>query len=100
MEFFAYRLNRNVFKRGVRRSTRVQVIADGPDVDADYTLLDLEDEGLGVVEGRIDLPAGTEHLPANPANIDAEIGPLAQEQIMRIQECGCEVVGGGAGCYE
>jgi hypothetical protein len=58
----------------------------------DNAFLDLKDKGLGVVKGRIDLPAGAKHLPANPANVNAEVRAFAQEQIVRVDQGGERVV--------
>jgi hypothetical protein len=67
----------------------------------DDAFLDLKKEGLRVVEGRIDLLAGANHLSTNPADIDAEVGAFAKEQIVRVDQGGGEVINGGSvGCAD
>ena len=96
LESVALRLNRDVFERGIGRRTGVKVVADVPYVGVDDAFLDLKNEGLWVVEGRIDLPAGANHLSTNPADIDAEVGAFAKEQIVRVDQGGGEVISGGS----
>ena len=96
LELVAFGLNRNVLERSVGRRAGVQVVADVPYVRVDDAFLNLKDEGLWVVEGRIDLPVGANHLSANPADVDTEVGAFAQEQIVRVDQGGGEVVGGGS----
>ena len=62
----------------------------------DDAFLNLKDEGLWVIEGRIDLPAGANHLSTNPADVDTEVGAFAQEQIVRVDQGRGEVISGGS----
>ena len=62
----------------------------------DDAFLDLKNEGFWVVERRVDLPAGANHLSTNPADIDAEVGAFAEEQIVRVDQGGGEVISGGS----
>ena len=101
LESVALRLNRDVFERGIGRRTGVKVVADVPYVGVDDAFLDLKKEGLRVVEGRVDFPAGANHLSTNPADIDAEVGAFAKEQIVRVDQGGGEVISGGSvGCAD
>ena len=97
----ALRLNRDVLERGVGRRAGVKVVADVPYVGVDDAFLDLKNEGLWVVEGRVDLPAGANHLSTNPADVDAEVRAFAEEQIVRVDQGGGEVISGGSvGCAD
>ena len=96
LESVALRLNRDVFERGIGRRTGVKVVADVPYVGVDDAFLDLKKEGLRVVEGRVDFPAGANHLSTNPTDIDAEVGAFAKEQIVRVDQGGGEVISGGS----
>ena len=99
LELVALGLNRDVLERGIGRRAGVKVVADVPYIDVDDAFLDLKDEGLWVIEGRIDLSAGANHLSTNPADVDTEVGALAQEQIVRVDQDGGEVISGrSAGC--
>ena len=63
--------------------------------------LDLKNEGFWVVERRVDLPAGANHLSTNPADIDAEVGAFAQKQIVGVDQGRGEVIkGGSVGCAD
>jgi hypothetical protein len=67
----------------------------------DDAFLDLKNEGLWIVEGRVDLPAGANHLSTNPADVDAEGRAFAEEQIVCVDQGGGEVISGGsAGCVD
>jgi hypothetical protein len=81
LELIAFGLNRDVLERGIGRRAGVQIVADVPYVGVDDPFLNLKDEGLWVIEGRIDLPAGANHLSTNPADVDTEVRAFAQEQI-------------------
>jgi len=101
LELIAFGLNRDVLERGVGRRTGVQIVADVPYIGVNDTFLNLKDEGVWVIEGRIDLPAGANHLSTNPADVDTEVGAFAQEQIVRVDQGGGEVISGGsAGCVD
>ena len=101
LELVAIRLDRNVLEWGIGRSACVEVVADVSNIGVDNALLDLKDEGVRVVKRGIDLPAGTDHLPTNPADIDAEVGAFAKEQIVRVDQGGGEVISGGSvGCAD
>ena len=100
-EVVAFGLNRNVLERSVGRRAGVQVVADVPYVRVDNAFLDLKDEGLWVVAVRLDLPVGTNHLSANPADVDTKVRAFTQEQIVRVNQGGGEVIGGeSAGCAD
>ena len=96
LELIAFGLNRDVLERGIGRRTGVQVVADVPYVRVDDAFLNLKDEGLWIIEGRIDLPAGANHLPTNPADVDTEVGAFAQEQIVRVDQGRGKVISGGS----
>jgi len=101
LESLALRLKRDVLEWGVGRRAGVKVVADVPYVGVDDAFLDLKNEGLWVVEGRIDLSAGANHLAANPTDVDTEVGAFAQEQIVRVDQGGGEVLSGGSvGCAD
>ena len=101
LELVALRLNRDVLERGVGRRTGIQVVADVPYVGVDDAFLDLKNEGFWIVEGRVDLPAGANHLSTNPADVDAEVGAFAEEQIVRVDQGGGEVISrGSVGCAD
>src|ERR1700730_12354812 len=101
LELVALGLNRDVLERGIGRRAGVKVVADVPDIDVDDAFLDLKNEGLWVVEGRADLPAGANHLSTNPADVDAEVGAFAEEQIVRVDQGGGDVISGGSvGCAD
>ena len=101
LELVALGLNRDVLERGIGRRAGVQVVADVPYIDVDDAFLNLKDEGIWVIEGRIDLPASANHLSTNPADIDAEVGAFAKEQIVRVDQGGGEVISGGSvGCAD
>ena len=88
LESLALGLKRDVLERSIGGRTGVEVVADVSYVGVDDAFLDLKNEGLWVVEGRIDLPAGANHLSTNPADIDAEVGAFAKEQIVRVDQGG------------
>lgn len=94
LELVAFGLNRDVLERGIGRRAGVQVVADVPYIGVDDAFLNLKDERLWVIERRIDLPAGANHLSTNPADVDMEVGALAQEQIVRVDQGGDEVISG------
>jgi hypothetical protein len=78
-------------------------VADIADVGMDDSLLDLQHEGLGIVERRVDVRPGAPHLPANPRDVDAKVGSFVQQQVVRIDKGGGECIrvwgtdsGGGA----
>ena len=96
LELVALGLNRDVLERGIGRRAGVKVVADVPYIDVDDAFLDLKNEGLWVVEGRADLPAGANHLSTNPADVDAEVGAFAEEQIVRVDQGGGDVISGGS----
>lgn len=96
LELVAFGLNRDVLERGVGRRAGVKVVADVPYIGADEALLNLQDEGLWVIEGRIDLLAGANYLSTNPADVDTEVGAFAQEQIVRVDQGRGEVITGGS----
>jgi hypothetical protein len=96
LELVAFRLDRDVLERCVGWKACVEIVADVSDIGVDDAFLDFKDEGVRVIEGRIDLLAGAEHFPANPPDIDAEGGAFAQEQIVRIDLGGSMIIGGGA----
>ena len=96
LELIAFGLNRDVLERGAGRRTGVKVVADVSYVDVDDAFLDLKDEGLRVIKGRIDLPASTNDLSTNPANVDTEVGAFAQEQIVRVDQGRGEVISAGS----
>ena len=96
LELVALRLNRDVLEWGVGRRAGVKVVADVPYVGVDDAFLDLKNEGLWVVEGRVDLPAGANHLSTNPADVDAEVRTFAKEQIVRVDQGGGEIISGGS----
>jgi hypothetical protein len=99
LELVALGLKRDVLERGIGWRAGVEVVADVAYVGVDDAFLDLKNEGLWVVEGRVDLPAGANHLSTNPADVDAEVGPLAEKQIVRVDQGGGEVISGGSvGC--
>ena len=101
LELVAFGLNRDVLERGFGRRAGVQVVTDVPYVRVDDAFLNLKDEGLWVIEGRIDLSAGANHLSTNPADVDTEVGAFAQEQIVRVDQDGGEVISGrSAGCAD
>ena len=101
LESVALRLNRDVFERGIGRRTGVKVVADVPYVGVDDAFLDLKKEGLRVVEGRVDLLAGANHLSTNPADIDAEVGAFAEKEIVGVDQGRGEVIkGGSVGCAD
>ncbi|MCU1249021.1 MAG: hypothetical protein JWQ49_2050 [Edaphobacter sp.] len=101
LESLALGLKRDVLERSIGGRTGVEVVADVSYVCVDDAFLDLKNEGLWVVEGRIDLPAGANHLSTNPADIDAEVGAFAKEQIVRVDQGGGEVISGGSvGCAD
>ena len=101
LESLALGLKRDVLERSIGGRTGVEVVADVSYVGVDDAFLDLKNEGLWVVEGRIDLPAGANHLSTNPADIDAEVGAFAKEQIVRVDQGGGEVISGGSvGCAD
>jgi hypothetical protein len=89
----AFGLNRDVLERSVGRRAGIQVVADVSYIGVDDAFLNLKDEGIWVIEGRIDLPASANHLSTNPADVDTEVGAFAQEQIMRVDQGGGEVLG-------
>ena len=96
LELVALRLNRDVLEWGVGRRAGVKVVADVPYVGVDDAFLDLKNEGIWVVEGRVDLPAGANHLSTNPADVDAEVRAFAKEQIVRVDQGGGEIISGGS----
>jgi len=101
LELVAFGLNRDVLERGVGRRTNVQVVTDVPYIGVDDTFLNLNDEGLWVIEGWIDLSAGANHLSTNPADIDTEVWAFTQEQIMRVDQGGGEIISrGSADCID
>ena len=101
LELVAFGLNRDVLERGVGRRTGVQVVTDVPYIGVDDPFLNLNDEGLWVIERRIDLSAGTNHLSTNPADVDTEVRAFAQEQIVHVDQGGGEIISGGsAGCVD
>ena len=101
LELIAFGLNRDVLERGIGRRTGVKVVADVPYVGVDDAFLDLKKEGLRVVEGRVDLLAGANHLSTNPADIDAEVGAFAEKEIVGVDQGRGEVIkGGSVGCAD
>ncbi len=63
-----------------------------PEVGVNDALLDEKDEGLGVVEGGGDVGVGAEHLATEPADVDAEDGAFAQDEVVRVDGGGIEIV--------
>jgi hypothetical protein len=96
LELVAFGLNRDVLERGVGRRTDVQVVTDVPYVRVDDAFLNLKDKRLWVIEGRIDLPAGANHLSTNPADVDTEVGTLAKKKVVRVDQGGGEIISGGS----
>src|SRR5260370_25547971 len=86
LESLALGLKRDVLERSIGGRTGVEVVADVSYVGVDDAFLDLKNEGLWVVEGRIDLPAGANHLSTNPADINAEVGAFAKEEIVVVYQ--------------
>ena len=97
LESLALGLKRDVLERSIGGRTGVEVVADVSYVGVDDAFLDLKNEGLWVIEGRIDLSAGANHLSTNPADVDTEVGAFAQEQIVRVDQGGGEVLRKGSG---
>src|SRR5665213_1867710 len=81
LDLVAVGLDRYVLEGRVRQRTGVQVVADVPDVGVNDSFLDLKDEGVRVIEGRILLRMGAFHQPANPKDVDTEVGAFAQQYI-------------------
>ena len=81
----------NFFEREFGGNAGVEEIADVAQIGADDSLLDEQNKGFGIIQGGIDVGVGTQHLASNPADVDAEIGTLAQHEIMRGD------IGGGDG---
>jgi len=96
LELVAFGLNRDVLERGVGRRTGVKVVTYVSYVGVNDAFLDLKDERLRVVEGRIDLTTGANHLSTNPADVDAEVGTLAQKKVARVDQGGGDIIGGGS----
>src|SRR5260370_16509656 len=69
LESLALGLKRDVLERSIGGRTGVEVVADVSYVGVDEAFLDLKNEGLWVVEGRIDLPAGGDPLSPKPRDI-------------------------------
>src|SRR5260370_29411720 len=95
LESLALGLKRDVLERSIGGRTGVEVVADVSYVGVDDAFLDLKNEGLWVVEGRIDLPAGANHLSTHPAEVDAGVGAFAEAQIVGVGPGGGEVFTGG-----
>src|SRR3979490_2363493 len=53
LEPVALRLNRDFLERGIGRRGGVKVVADVSYIGVDHAFLDLKNEGLWVVEGRV-----------------------------------------------
>jgi hypothetical protein len=91
LESLALGLKRDVFERSIGGRTGVEVVADVSYVGVDDAILDLKNEGLWVVKGRIDPPTAANHLSTNPADVNAESGAFAKQQIVRVDQGGGEV---------
>src|ERR1700730_9182576 len=83
--------NRDVLQRRARHCTRVEEVADVSDVRANNPCFDVQKKRFGIVEGRIDVAASTDHLSLEPADVDAEVLAFSQHQIMRIDLRGSRV---------
>ena len=94
LELIPVGLNRDLFERCIGRSAGVKVVTDITYIGADEAFLNLQDKRFRVIEGRIDLPMGANHLSTNPANIDAEVRAFTQQQIMRIHQGWSEIISG------
>ena len=70
LELVALGLKRDVPERGIGGRAGIQVVADVPNISVDVAFLNLQDEGLWIIKGWIDLPAGANQLSTNPANVD------------------------------
>ncbi len=75
---------RDIGERRTCDRAGIEVVADVADIRVDDASLHLKNEGLRLVERRIDVLFCPPHLSIQPANIDTEIGPLAQHQVVRI----------------
>src|SRR5580700_10789289 len=75
---------RDVCKRRTCNRTGVEVVADVADVGVNDASLDLKNEGLWLIERRVDVLVGPPHLSIQPANVNAKIWSLPQHQVVRI----------------
>ena len=95
LELVAFGLKRHVLERCIGRRAAVQVVADVPNIRVDDALLNLQDEGLWIIKGWIEPRVRANQLSTNPSNVDTEVRAFAQEQIVRVDQCGIQVIGRG-----
>src|SRR5260370_36977361 len=95
LESLALGLKRDVLERRIGGRTGVEVVADVSYVGVDDAFLDLKNEGLWVIEGRIDLSAAGNHLSRNPEDVGTVVGALLQEQTVRVEQKGGGGINGG-----
>ena len=74
----------------------IEEVIDLSHVGANNACFDIKDKRLGIVEGWIDIVVSTDHLPAEPTNVNPEVLALSQHQIVRINVRGDRV--GGTTC--
>src|ERR1700689_1864563 len=73
-----------VLGRRARYGTGIEERADGANVPVDNSLLHLKNERLRLVEGGNDVLPGPHHLPLEPADVDAEVRSLSQNEVVSI----------------
>ena len=93
LELVAFGLKRHVLERCIGRRADVQIVADVPNIRVDDALLNLQDEGLWIIKGWIEPRVRANQLSTNPSNVDTEVRAFAQEQIVRVDQCGTQVIG-------
>lgn len=95
LELVAFGLKRHILQGCIGRRADVQIVADVPNIRVDDALLNPQDEGLGIIKGWIEPRVRANQLSANPSNVDTEVRAFAQEQIVRLDQRGIQVIGRG-----
>ena len=92
----------DVLQRRGRASGPIEEVTDVSNVRANDSTVNIDEKGLGIVEGGIDGAVSTDHLSAEPADVDSEVRAFSQHQIMGMHGRGSRLGGGtcsvGGGC--
>src|ERR1700733_14738597 len=96
---------RDVLERRAGDVARIEIVADVPDIGVDNARLYLKDKRLRIIERGVDALLRPSQLSVEPSNVDAEIRPFSQHEVVgvypgRVRSTGCGdgLAGGGGRC--
>jgi 5,10-methenyltetrahydromethanopterin hydrogenase len=76
----------DISERSIGGRYRVEEDRNVPDVGMNDSLLDVEDERFRIVERRMDTRIGSQHLSANPENINPKVRTLTEHEIVCVDQ--------------